>query len=478
MNREQLQKLPRAELQKLAKTHGVKANLKSDVIITQLLERFSEATTSGPSQDVNNDAQVAEGSQTFIKQTNAPDVPPKRAVRMKALQKRPIPQVVVPEHSQETASAAATPKTRASSKKRGPQLSKKISAKVITAGPSARTDANRSVSSASRAPYDTTHRVASPNNQSPYGTSASAIRHPMGSNDVGEISQLQDSQAPFDSISAGGSRERRSRHEDQGMSFTDPIPAPAAVSSLGSSRHHNSPNVRPPAPPTAEQFQIPITLVDDDDSTWAHTDILPAGDVEYTGQIPTCSYASTTPTGALDAMARPALASDPEPQEPTVSTEQVKAVVAKIADIARVVRTRRRTVHGYDTRTQGLGNTVGALRSLVRQERAHRERMQNYLAYWHPVEPRWRECEIWEGEGPTRIDEHGNEVEIMSDDEEQEQEQNPMAAPSSDAESRKRRRVTPGMESTEGRPSKKLRLWEGADEGLAARALEAILEEI
>ncbi|KAI0645272.1 hypothetical protein C8Q79DRAFT_1011353 [Trametes meyenii] len=423
MNREQLQKLARAELQKLAKTHGVKANLKSEAIIAQLLERFSSAVPAGLSQNADNDAPVpAEGSQAAVRQVNheAPDAPPKRAVRMKALQKRPVPQVAVPVDGHNNITAPATPKTRASSRKRGAKLaSTKITAVKTTAGPSARTEANRSVSSASRAPYEATKQVASKHDQPPNDAPASAEGHPVGATDANENNELSDGQSPFYSISAGVPTQRRSGPEDQAVGPANPTPAPAAVASLKSPRLHDPPNVRPPSRLAAEPPQVPITMVDDDDTTWSHTDFAPAGDLEYTAQMPTGSFASTTPTAALEAALHPAFIPDQDTQEPHAPTEQVKAVVAKIADIARVVRIRRRTLNGYETRAQGFIDTAEALRTLVRQERAHRERMQNYLAYWNPIEPRWQESEIWDRECRTRIDENGNELEIVSDDEEQ-----------------------------------------------------------
>lgn len=57
-----------------------------------------------------------------------------------------------------------------------------------------------------------------------------------------------------------------------------------------------------------------------------------------------------------------------------------------------------------------------ALRSSIRAERATRQRIHNYLAYWRRIDPNWKFEEVWTG--VMRIQDQYSAIEITTSDEE------------------------------------------------------------
>ncbi|KAI0365587.1 hypothetical protein BV20DRAFT_728025 [Pilatotrama ljubarskyi] len=432
MDREELKQLPRSELQKLAKTHGVKANIKSEAIIAQLLERFTDGAPAH-SDAAKIDHSDAGPTKPSVEKKDAPAPPQeKRARKLVAMKKQPKQMVRPQSPVNEPQSREAAPVARRSPRKASRAHPQQQTG--VVEGPSTPREADKSISSASRAPYVVVPPLSAlrtgtrPRAQSLEPPRSSPRTRSHTGNTETSLHEFPSGLGPFYSISTGIPRELRNLPEERGR------PAPLQILNQAIQRIiHGSPHTAngPPSPPQANAGAADDSdMVMDGDTTYTGPPILPI----LPSQVPSNATNIWTPSTPPRSRGPPPPPVDPMeedvenilPEEPRASENQVKAVVAKIADISRVHKVRMRTLNEYGDRVVRLSHTADNLRTLVRQERSHRVRMQNYLAYWNAIEPKWKEDEIWDRARPTRIDDDGYEIEIMSDEEDEVRKQHPL----------------------------------------------------
>ncbi|KAH9856008.1 hypothetical protein C2E23DRAFT_561642 [Lenzites betulinus] len=350
-----LKALKRPELQKLAKTHGVKANLKTEAMIAQLLARFPGGVPLDVIK-VEDDVRVNpadEGASQGVK-TDEPPVcpsPKKNATKAKATKKRQAKRKSVP--AEEPAAVArsglaiSVPHTETGRSSRYEPRRAEMSVSMH-AEPAAR------VTSSSRAPHSPITPVPQP--------------------DTVAVPSQPTTTMPSVSIHAAPVH-------DQTMS-TD---------AFASGRPAWVPVHDPHMPPDADAGWTPSTA---------------------------------PPNRAPSPSPAPARA---ESEEPRATEEQVRTAVAIIADISKKHKERWAEVNAFEECVERACRSAANLRTLVRQERAQRIRMHDYLAYWNPgVGSEWKDEEIWDRVRPTRFDEEGCEVEVLSDDEDAFREQFPL----------------------------------------------------
>ncbi|KAI8973988.1 hypothetical protein BD414DRAFT_187043 [Trametes punicea] len=519
MNQEELKKLPRVKLQKLAKAHGVKANLKTELIITQLLERIVGQPFTAPEEDSSKEHSLPQEGETQALQqdiTKISSVLTKEPSRPSATNKRSgsaRPRDSVAKHkrfqtgSQEHAHADGDGESRPTSEApipipKGSLSVRKASGPLsrATAGPpvapQAARQTDKSISSTSRTPYIEAQPLnavgaaaAPPPLELIASRSSDHTRSYTGDTDTW-VPEIPDNAGPFYSISTGV-----------------PANAPYPPGELRTVSHFaaairrimkhgpcvppgtvRSPLTDPEGPRASEGQDDMDTMSSGGSGPW------PVFNFDDS-QAPTATNTWTPSTPPRSQAPGPAPSGPPleklEPEGPRATEEHLKAVVGKMADISKVHKQRWAELNGFEERVVPLMPTVDSLRTLVRQERAQCERMTNYLAYWNPVGPKWKEADIWDRACPTRIDEAGNEIEIVSEDEDLVANEHPLPSgakptdivmrkmayrrdeddecatlhppscpvakvPSSDC--RKRRRPTPMNElGIEQRPSKRLR---------------------
>ncbi|KAH9856018.1 hypothetical protein C2E23DRAFT_882760 [Lenzites betulinus] len=309
----------RAELQKLAKIHGIKANLKTEAIVAQLLARFPDGVPLDVIQvddHVQMDLAAEDPSQgAQAGPDNSPAVRTSRTknARVKATKKRLRDRVVPAEGSASViarlglAMSVSHPETGCPSQEgpRGAEMSASADAE-----PAAR------VSSASRAPYPAIPPTLQPE------ADADA-----------ELSHL------FPTV----------------------------------------PSVSVHAPPIHDRTM----------SSDAFASGRPAWVPVYDPNMPPDADAGWTPSP----VPRAPSPAESDPEEPCATEEQLRAAVDVIADISKKHKERWGEVNAFEGPVDRLSWTVSSLRTLVRQERAHRTRIQDYITHWKAAGPERKDGE-------------------------------------------------------------------------------------
>ncbi|KAI0629033.1 hypothetical protein C8Q77DRAFT_1161675 [Trametes polyzona] len=414
MNQAELKKLKRPELQRIAKLHGVKANLKTDAIIAELLQRFPGGVPSS-AQDEAPEQPVAESSTRTIEKSERPAKPLPKVRKTVALQRPQKGLPVSPRRS--TGTAPLSPATTI------PQASFRVedgddipvdNALGLVPGP-----------------------VSSRTADAPSGYTSSGSRLPERRPDIFDCAREEDERRMAElmlryqqeeyipglySISTGIPPEHRQEPvlaQAVQLAINGPHP-------LDPSRITQEPlTIRIPAAPRG--FVLPPTTMEADSSSdagayppnqWPRA-VAGALRVQQTEHLPPSSPpADSQPEPRWEYAPHEEYEPVPRP-EPLATEEQMKAVVGKIIDISRVQKQRWKELNELEPKAVSLARSVSTMRTLVDQERANRVRMQNFLAYWRPVSPDWKDADIWDKAARTRIDEYGYEVEITSEDEEE-----------------------------------------------------------
>ncbi|KAI0776301.1 hypothetical protein BD413DRAFT_610969 [Trametes elegans] len=383
-----LQKMKRAELQKLAKANNVKANLKTGDIIDQLLQRFAAPVPSSSRAPSAHPPVVAPQSGSApgpashqlrpVKETSAGPSHSRAVPSTPLSSRREVAGQPKPSHKRRWIGDDDEDHPQLlSTRKRSTKTTQPAWTSTTVARPSARRSVHQVVSSASRAPYALDNSILStdPVNLSPFiaRTSSSPPPHRVGPT-VAPSSLPPSSPLPDDLDDLDG----QSLHEDV-------VPAPAA------SEPAPTPLVPAPAPPA-----------------------------------PAPAPPAPAPAAPIPGARIP---SSPMPGEERVAPEVCIQVIAKMQDISRVQNERLTTAEDCEQRADGLVGAVRTIRARIRQEGANCRRLLGFIGYWNNIEPRWKDAEIWNRAAPTRIDEDGHEVEITSDDEVQEPRLPPGAKP-------------------------------------------------
>ncbi|KAI0827901.1 hypothetical protein BC628DRAFT_1501969 [Trametes gibbosa] len=332
--------------------HGIKANLKTDAIISRLLERFPDGVPLEADQDAIGQQPVLETSSQRAPKDKPAAVPANTAARKHTMRGRSKPKA---EPTQDpvvaTTSGPAMPVAVPEAEdpmRESPCIP--AEGRSVAVAPATR------ISSASKA----SHSDKPPARVSGSGD---APKHPSEARDIPDLT-----------------------------TSTDPF-----------------------ADSSAPAWLLPVLDPDgsaDANAGWTPSPIAPIAPIAR----------SRPPSRPLT---EPATAQI-DPKEPRATEEQVRTIVGVMADISKKHKERWREVNAYDERVAALPRTLQNLRTLVRQERAHRVRMQNFLAYWNPVGPEWRDEEIWDRVRPTKIDDDGHEVEVLSDEEDPIREEYPL----------------------------------------------------
>ncbi|CDO75848.1 hypothetical protein BN946_scf184346.g9 [Trametes cinnabarina] len=501
MDCQQLQRLNRKELQTLAKSHGIKANIKSAQIISQLLKLHPDgipSTHRGQQGEASGRSGADGDSRSATERLpTTPVTQPKKLVTPK---RRPLrktkAQRMMPEDELLTQAAGSSSPTSLATTPLSLHASRKAASTRRTAVPldSEVASTSRNVGRVSST-RDGVCMVIPESASAPQGAGSNpraidgvsnVSGFPVSATDPG-VPQLAASPGPQYSVpfafsgrgfyASNGPFALRPDHSSDDAHAQ-------ALSEVAPTDDDTGPGVHP-------AFMAPRAL--DDDGEWT----------------------PTTPTRTFDDVWAAVKAQRLQGNEPRATEAHLEAIVRKVADISKVHRERLAELHEYEYRASVLEPTVKGVRKVVQQERANCERLMTFLAYWNPVEPRWKDAEIWDRACPTRIDENGMEVEIVSDDEDAAQCLPPGAKPTEilmrriafraddeDDELRlseifpltasrhlavppssaggKRRRVTPVHEAdADRRPNKRLRrgLEDGENIRPNAPALDAISED-
>ncbi|KAI0753076.1 hypothetical protein C8Q80DRAFT_491210 [Daedaleopsis nitida] len=98
--------------------------------------------------------------------------------------------------------------------------------------------------------------------------------------------------------------------------------------------------------------------------------------------------------------------------------KQLYEAVCKMANVARFREEVNTDLDAMEEDSTRMKNSLMGLGTLVRQERAHFQRIRAYIDHVHPkLVPRWREEVIWDKACPTHPDEDDNLIEYDTDDE-------------------------------------------------------------
>ncbi|KAI9064522.1 hypothetical protein FKP32DRAFT_579392 [Trametes sanguinea] len=419
MNQEALRKLPRVQLQKLAKTHGVKANAKSEQIIHQLVELYPGGVPSNVLEEQPSESVLPNGSpnagepQAPKLPATPPTRPKKRATPKRRPQRKIRSQLVEPEDEALTQAVV-----------NGPEIENRASTSTVAATPP------ESVQQAAQLPPARCMSAAQKTGEPSGATRAASTLPPLsalrgvaglraqfsresiselGDDHTGDtgtwVPQLPE--GPLFSISTGPP-PAETRQE---------IPQNFAQAIRDIMEHGPFPPINREEPSSDDVRQhSPEPPTEDDTGSRIYPVFSPAeepanGDDGWTPSTPNYSWAQVWAAGKA---ARERQAAS----QPRANEKQLKDIVCKIADISRVQQERLAEVDANGERALKVQTRMDALRTAVRQEEAQCERMINYLAYWNPEQKEWTDDQIWDRALPTRIDEEGNEVEIVSDDEE------------------------------------------------------------
>ncbi|OJT01955.1 hypothetical protein TRAPUB_7599 [Trametes pubescens] len=417
MNEAQLTKLKRPELQKLAKTHGVKANLKTDAIIAQLLERFPNGIPSSVVAEANAPVEGTASGQPPEK-TNSSTIPKPKGRKAAGMKKRPQPKATSPKAANDAGAVErgpAVPVPGSSVNNKNSRIQPDNALGLVEESVIGRV-VPKSVKMTIKVPPATQSAAVkgsgAPRRPSPQAA-ASSVRTRGEREQDGQVPELPEGLGPMYSISTGipSSAARRVAMAFQRRMIPNISEAVC--------RAINGPTPLDPSRITYEPLEDDATF-DTSTSTnhpvftfpsHAPTDHTNA----FTPSTPPRSRAARAASGIKPTA--PLLAPAPVPKPPRASAEDTEAVVRKVIDISARHKKLWPEVIAYGARATTLASSVPNLRKLVRQERAHRVRMHDYLAYWNKVAPGWEDSEIWNEAKPTRIDEAGNEVEVLSDEE-------------------------------------------------------------
>ncbi|GLB37736.1 hypothetical protein LshimejAT787_0407870 [Lyophyllum shimeji] len=110
----------------------------------------------------------------------------------------------------------------------------------------------------------------------------------------------------------------------------------------------------------------------------------------------------------------------PEPEAPAEVLEDVVRTMALIDEKDQKTLGRIAALRGLAFKLRGKAE---ALRTAIRSERARRQRIENYVAYWRTTHPEWSFEDVWEGQIRVyRTEEF--EFEVTSTDDERMEEEN------------------------------------------------------
>ncbi|EIW54487.1 uncharacterized protein TRAVEDRAFT_52192 [Trametes versicolor FP-101664 SS1] len=420
MNEAQLTKLKRPELQKLAKIHGVKANLKTDAIIAQLLERFPGGIPSSDVAEANHSTDGPPTEQPAEKADSNANPKPKGR-KIAGMKKRPQPKVNPPKVAvaveQEPAAPVSGPPVKKT--KANPRIQPDNALGLVEESSSAARVVPKSIKMTIKVPAMTPKSAAAVKGANatrrspPQAAASSVCTRTDAEKDDTQVPEIPEGLGPMYSISTGipGSTKQRvimayQRHMVPNLS--------EAVS-----RAINGPTPLDPARITYDPPESDATF-DKSTSTNHPVFTFPSHaptdhTIVYTPSTPPRSRApgaAERPPPTAPLLAPPAVL-----EPPRGSAADTEVVVRKMADISAEHKKFWPEVLAYGAKATTLASSVPNLRKLVRQERAERLRMHDYLAYWHAVTPGWTDDEIWCEANPTRIDESGREVEVLSDEE-------------------------------------------------------------
>ncbi|KAL7277841.1 hypothetical protein ACG7TL_008786 [Trametes sanguinea] len=400
-----LKNLPRAQLQKLAKTHGVKANTKSELIISQLLKVYPEGVPSDcieeqPNEPLQHDHSSNSGEPHASKlPTTPPTRPKKRTIPKRRPQRKIRSQVMEPDDEDLTQAALAGLYSNRSSYSTGVRPASSSTSKCPQGIDVADGERGKDLKCRENAFQFSTESVSGPSHEHTGDTDTWVPELPDG---------------PLFSISTG-------------VPATEPrqdLPPDFAQAIRDIMKHGPFPPINPDGVSSDDVRPHSSTApADDDTGSRVYPAFDPAeepadGDDGWTPSTQPRSFDAVWAAGEADRARE-------EANQPRATEKQLKAIVRKMANISRVQKARRRKLGAYERRADAIHGRMDAMLTAVHQERAQCERMLKYLAYWNPAEPEWTDDQIWDRAVPTRIDEDGNEVEIVSDDEEAREEHRP-----------------------------------------------------
>ncbi|OSC99840.1 hypothetical protein PYCCODRAFT_1479646 [Trametes coccinea BRFM310] len=425
-----LKNLPRAQLQKLAKTHGVKANTKSELIISQLLKLYPEGVPSDcieeqPNEPLQHDHSSNSGEPHASKlPTTPPTRPKKRTIPKRRPQRKIRSQVLEPDDEDLTQAALAVSAS---------EDGNRASTPTVQATPPESAQPVARLRSARRASMSQTAREEK---------TSSAARTPSKVPPLSALRDMTGLRAQFSTESVSGPSHEHTGDTDTwvpelpegplfsistGVPAAEPrqdLPPDFAQAIRDIMKHGPFPPINPDGVSSDDVRPHSSTApADDDTGSRVYPAFDPAeepadGDDGWTPSTQPRSFDAVWAAGEADRARE-------EANQPRATEKQLKAIVRKMANISRVQKARRRKLGAYERRADAIHGCMDAMLTAVHQERAQCERMLKYLAYWNPAEPEWTDDQIWDRAVPTRIDEDGNEVEIVSDDEEAREEHRP-----------------------------------------------------
>ncbi|KAF8622665.1 hypothetical protein AX15_006776 [Amanita polypyramis BW_CC] len=382
MNATYLRGLKRSELQKLAREHKVKANLKSDVIIDVLLQRYTDTRR------------------------------PRTGGRTPTTGTAPAPRIKV---------ESRTPTGDTLEMPPAPVPTVDSNSQILLVGTTGQQDAQVAQSEAVNSglqehPKDTTSQqvVTAVISESEVQIYSGGVRSPPGTSQVPEAAmaaiETERKTGCDDSPSPPGERS------SPALEITNELQL-----DLGDARSRSLSSLAV----VDMETRVPLRSLllrkgtgSDDSPVGQPAPLMPRIhaaplDDEFFRQFAQTAVNNSDPRHY---MAYPGSPPDHSAREEPPAEELVKGTVQMIAEIEKENHTMMERIVKLRAAAAELRSRAKVVRAVVRAEDANRVRMMTYLTYWQPIHEAWEWREVWSGEMKVRDD--NDFVGVTSSDEE------------------------------------------------------------